>query len=103
MSDINSKRDDAISNLSLLCGESYDCWSETGVSWMGVDGLAEAWLFLEWDNDRKISVKIFNTLNADTFEPSLPKTGEMGFYAVIGYCHLHEIPISINNVSYEKL
>ena len=96
MSDINSERDRAISNLSLLCGESYHVWSETGVAW-GPEGSSDYWLFLDWDADKKISIRIFDTV--ESFAPAHPKTGEMGFYAVIGYCHLNAIPISINGLS----
>jgi len=98
MTDINSSleqahRDNAISNLTLLCGESYHVWSETGVAW-GPEGSSDYWLFLDWDADKKISIRIFDTL--ESYAPAHPKTGEMGYYAVIGYCHLHGIPVSIN-------
>ncbi len=88
-----SKKDDAISNLTLLCGESYHVWSDSGVAW-GLEGSSDYWLFLDWNVDKKISTRIFDTL--ESFAPARPKTGEMGYYAVIGYCHLHGIPVSIN-------
>ena len=93
MTDINSIRDDAISNLTLLCGESYHVWSDNGVAW-GLKDSPHYWLFLDWDADKKISIRIFDTLAS--YAPAHPKTGEMGYYAVIGYCHLHGIPVSIN-------